>query len=61
MGIGPYIWPVCSENKLNQKHIHNRSTGDGQEHTDGDEFQTAAMITALMTIGYQKAKPDVLI
>ena len=43
MGIGPYIWPVCSENKLNQKHIHNRSACDGQEHTDGDEFQTAAV------------------
>lgn len=43
MGIGPYIWPVCSENKLNQKHIHNRSACDGQEHTDGDEFQTAAI------------------
>ena len=61
MGIGPYIWPVCSENKLNQKHIHNRTACDGQEHAHGDEFQTAAEKTALMTIGYQKEKPEVLI
>ena len=39
MGIGPYIWPVCSENKLNQKHIHDRSACDGQEHAALPEVQ----------------------
>ena len=43
MGIDPYIWPVCSENKPNQKHIHDCSACDGQEHAHGDKFQTAAV------------------